>query len=260
MKIESVRVKEGIPVAPNTYVAKGLFLACCCLPEEDIDICLPDTELIRIPAIVSQINKLSDDVLELKIKPNEPFKYRPGQYVTLWRDEHTGRSYSLASLPATDDTLNFHIKRVPNGVFSSWAHQQLRSGDTLFVQGPSGDCFYTQGKPEQNLLLVGTGTGLAPLYGIIRDALANGHKGSIHLFHGALDMSGLYLQDQLSTLAQQHDELVYHPCVLKSGHDMPENVVEGDISKIVAEIIPEPTSWKTFLCGDQTHAVGLVNR
>lgn len=238
----------------DSHKARGFFLACSCQPEEDIDICLPDTGQTRIPACVSQINKLSNDVVELKIITAETFAYHAGQYVTLWRDEYLGRSYSLASLPYQDETLTFHIKLVPDGMFSGWAHKELRVGDIIFVQGPIGDCFYTREKPEQNLLLIGTGTGLAPLLGIMRDALNSGHTGEIHLFHGALTLSGLYLHADISMLEGACGNLSYYPCVLNAEANMPDNVIDGDISRIISESIHNPSGWKTFLCGDQ----GLV--
>jgi len=235
----------------DSHRAKGFFLACSCLPEEDINICLPDANQIRVSATVSQIESLSDDVMELKIKTSEPYNYHAGQFVTLWRDEHSGRCYSLASLPQSDDTLHFHIKLIPNGVISSWVHDELQVGDIITIQGPAGDCFYTPGNAEQKLLLVGTGTGLAPLYGIVCDALNSGHTGGIHLFHGALKPQGLYLHDKLNALAQQYNNLHYHPCVLHGEDNMPDNITAGDISKIVLETVPQPAGWKAFLCGDQ---------
>lgn len=240
----------------DSHKAKGFFLACSCEPEEDLDIQLADTQQLRIPATVSEVNKLSDDVIELKIKTTEPYEYSAGQYVTLWRDDHLGRSYSLASLPEKDEYLIFHIKLIPAGQFSGWVHNDLKAGDILYVQGPSGDSFYTSGKPEQHLLLVGTGTGLAPLYGIIHDALQQGHRGEIHLFHGALNPAGLYLTEELSILEQKHHNLKYHPCVLNAEANMASTITEGDITQITLQTVPKPNGWKTFLCGDEA----LVNK
>lgn len=240
----------------DSHKSKGFFLACSCEPKEDIDIQLPDAEQLRISATVSEINKLSDDVLELKIKTTEPYQYHSGQYVTLWKDEDLGRSYSLASLPENGGDLIFHIRLIPNGKFSGWVYNDLQVGDTLFIQGPAGDCFYTSGKPEQNLLLIGTGTGLAPLYGIINDALQQGHVGEIHLFHGALNPSGLYLSEELTKLAQQHPNVQYHPCVMTAEDNMPSNITEGDISKIALEAVQKTSGWKSFLCGDEN----IVNK
>ena len=235
----------------DSHKAKGFFLACSCKPEEDIDIQLPDTEQLKVKATVTQLNKLSADVIELTIQTAEAVEYRTGQYVTLWRDDLLARSYSLASLPNDDKTLSFHIKHIPDGKFSSWVHHELQPGDELFVQGPAGDCFYTSGNPEQSLLLVGTGTGLAPLYGIVNDAIQQGHSGEIHLIHGALNPSGLYLMDDLSELELKYENIKYHPCVLNDEENMASKIIEEDISRVMSRVAPKPTGWKTFLCGDE---------
>ena len=235
----------------DSQKAKGFFLACSCEPKENIDIQLINSEQLRVAATVSEINKLSADVIELKIKTTEPYEYNAGQYVTLWKNDNLGRSYSLANLPEEDGNLTFHIRLITDGKFSGWVHNELQVTDTLFVQGPAGDCFYTSGKPEQNLLLIGTGTGLAPLYGIIHDALQQGHTGEIHLFHGALNPTGLYLTEELSQLAHKHSNVNYHPCVVNTENSGPTNIIEGDITKIALEVIPTPSSWKSFLCGNE---------
>ena len=240
----------------DSYKAKGYFLACSCKPEEDIDVCLPDTEQLRVEASVSQLNMLADDVVELKLKTSRPFEYFSGQYVTLWRDKRLGRSYSLASLPGVDEDLIFHIKLIPGGAFSSWVHNELNIGDTVFIQGPAGDCFYTQGNIDKNILLIGTGTGLAPLYGIVRDAIQSNHQGEIHLFHGGLNPSGLYLHEQLESLSREHANFYYHPCVLKADSLTSKNIIEGDIANVALQSIPDMKDWKAYLCGDPE----LVNK
>ena len=235
----------------DSQKAQGFFLACSCVPKEDIEIQLIDTEQLKVAATVYEINKLSTDVIELKIKTTEPYKYNAGQFVTLWKNEHLARSYSIASLQETNNDLTFHIRLFTDGKFSGWVHNELKVGDKLQVQGPVGNCFYTSGQPEQNLLLIGTGTGLAPLHGIIHDALQQRHTGEIHLFHGALNISGLYLTDELTQLAEQHNNLTYHPCVIDAKESTLTNIIEGDIGEIALKTVPKPKGWKYFLCGNE---------
>ena len=89
----------------------------------------------------------------------------------------------------------------------------LREGDTIEVAGPFGNCFYTSGSADASLLLIGTGSGLAPLYGIVTDALYHGHTGPIRLYHGSWKPEGLYLVDRLRQLSAEHPNFVYVPCV-----------------------------------------------
>ncbi len=234
----------------DTHKAKNFFLACSCVPQDDMEVCLPDVEKLKFAATVTEKNKLSDNVIELKLKTDEPLKYYAGQFVTLWRDDVLGRNYSLASLPHVDDELIFHIRLIENGQFTGWVADELKVGDRLHVQEPVGDCFYTQGNPEQSIQLIGTGTGLAPLFGILRDALQSGHTGEIHLFHGGLDASGLYLHDMLTHLAEHNSNFYYHPCVVHANEGMASNIIEADLLEIVSQTVSSPAGWKSYLCGD----------
>jgi NAD(P)H-flavin reductase len=97
-------------------------------------------------------------------------------------------------------------------------------------------------------VLAGTGTGLAPLYGIAKQALAQGHKGEIQLFHGALDEADLYLVRELQSLAADHSNFRYVPCVLRGETD--RFYVKGNIQDIVMSAVPDDKiRTRLFLCG-----------
>ncbi|MDP1166043.1 hypothetical protein Q6281_31615, partial [Klebsiella pneumoniae] len=66
---------------------------------------------------------------------------------------------------------------------------------------------------ERPLILIGTGSGIAPLHGILRDALRQGHTGPIHIYHGTRQPEDLYLDQSLHDLASRHDNVHYYPCV-----------------------------------------------
>ena len=194
-----------------TLVEQGYFLSCVCRPESDL--ALEPAGGLEVAGRIAALERLTETVLRAHVETEAPLEYRAGQYITLRRADGLARSYSLASLPA-DGTLELHVRRAPNGKMSGWLFDEARADDPVSVRGPAGDCFYTSGKPEQPLLLAGTGTGLAPLVGICRDALVQGHTGPIRLFHGAVRPAGLYLQDELSALMREHSNVVYTPVVL----------------------------------------------
>lgn len=233
----------------ETLKAEGWFLACRCEPTSELSIDLEASSSPLLSAKVVDKQRLSPCVLGLWLETEEPFSYRPGQYLTLWRDASTARSYSLASLPE-EGRLELHIARIDGGVLSPWLHDELQIGDRLEIQGPRGDCFYLPGDDEQPLLLVGTGTGLAPLYGIVRDALRQGHRGPIHLFHGARTSEFLYYRDKLTALASQVDNLHYHPSLVDTSGQAPTPAVEtGPIDQILKRHLPVLEGWRVFLSG-----------
>jgi len=123
------------------------------------------------------------------------------------------------------------------------------------LRGAFGDCFYTPGDAEAPLLLAGTGTGLAPLYGIIREAIAHGHSGAIRVFHGALAEDGLYLREELRALAASHG-VDYKPCVLNNGEAGHPELTVGSLDAIVVGQTLDMKTTKAYLCGDP----GLVGK
>ncbi len=232
-----------------TLVAQNCFLACVCHPEQDLEVALPLRNQGRIGAHVSSVEYLNADILGIKIKAPQPFAYRAGQYINLYKDETTARCYSLASVPAIDNELSLHIRKVPGGLMSGWIFENLKAGDAITISEASGDCFYVPDDRRQNILLIGTGSGLAPLYGIIRDALLQGHTGQIKLYHGSYSAAGLYLVEELARLAQNHPNFVYVPCI--SEDEAPEGYAQGMVLDVALRENEHLAGWRVFLCGNR---------
>ena len=125
--------------------------------------------------------------------------------------------------------------------------KKLKVGDMLAVSETKGHCFYIPDRKEQGLLLVGTGTGLAPLAGILTDALSHGHSGPIQLFHGSSEKEDLYRVDEMHQLSEQYQNFFYTPCV--SGGDAPEGFKLGRANAVALSEISDLKGWRVFLCG-----------
>ncbi len=165
----------------------------------------------------------------------------------LQRKDGLTRSYSIANIPQLSNTLEFHIRRLDNGRFSAWLHDEINVGDAIAVSEPRGHCFYLPERHDQGILLVGTGTGLAPLAGILTDALAHGHTGPIHLFHGSREVEDLYRITEMQTLAEQHPNFHYTPCL--SGKHVPAGFMAGRANEIALSHITHLKDWRVFICG-----------
>lgn len=247
-----MRVAKGsVPARAQTglkdsWKTQGYFLSCVCLPDSDLSITSVGEEA-KLGATLTALEPLSRDVLQVRLRCDGPIGFRAGQYVTIVREGGLARSYSVASLPEEGE-LELHVRRITGGKMSGWFHDEARLGDRVSVLGPSGECFYVPGKEEQPLLLVGTGTGLAPLYGILRDALQHGHRGPIHLFHGALHAGGLYLVEELRRLVDRHSHVQYTPAVLNGSES--EDMAVGSIDQIVLKRFPKLSGWRGYVCGD----------
>ena len=231
-----------------TLAAQNYFMACSCYPDTDIEVVLPEAGLGKLAAKVASVEYLGADILGIRLNPASPLEYKAGQFVSLFKDEATARCYSLASVPAQDEALFLNVRRVPNGLVSNWLFENLKAGDEIAISAASGDCFYVPGKTEQHIMLIATGTGLAPLYGIVRDALLNGHQGKLSLYHGSYDTNGFYLVDELKKLAETHDNFSYVPCV--SDGVAPAGYAQGIVLDVALAENPDLTGWRIFLCGN----------
>lgn len=223
----------------EAWKERRYFLACMCKPASDLT-ARPVGADAQISANIAALEPLSANVMRVRVACTDPFDFRAGQYITLMREDGLARSYSIASLP-DDGHLDLHIRCLPNGRMSEWIHTHARPGDNVRVLGPSGDCFYIPKAPEQPLLLAGTGTGLAPLYGVLRDAVRHHHSGPIHLFHGAINESGLYLRDELARIASTYSNVDYIPTLLER---------DGPLDQVILNRFPKFAGWRAYLCGD----------
>lgn len=231
----------------DTLKVQNYFLACICRPEEDLTLGQAD-ESPLYHAQVTSLERLRPHILRIRMAKPEGFTYQAGQFINLRHPrEDLTRSYSLASLPE-EEFLELHIKRIPNGRMSEWLFNDLACGDVLSFFGPAGDCFYVPIELEKPMLLVGTGTGLAPLYGIARQALQVGHRGDIYFYHASVDRNGLYLIDELNTLAARYSRFHYLPCVLQG--NPPDGGMQGDIRDIPFAAHPSMQAFRIYLCGD----------
>jgi NAD(P)H-flavin reductase/ferredoxin len=232
-----------------SFRERGDFLACQAVPEGDLEVAKAEDAYVRVGARVESIMPLSPTVLDVRLKPDGEFPCRAGQFLNLIRPEdNLTRSYSIAAIDV-DGILSLHVRIMPEGRMSRWLADVARPGTRAEILGPDGECHYVPGHPGQELILAGTGTGLAPLFGILHDALRHGHAGPIRIFHGALTPAGLYHVETLRTIAGQYENVSYYPCVLNGdGADASHEI--GPLDSTIARIVSEAKGHRAFLCGD----------
>lgn len=228
--------------------AQGYFLPCVCVPSSTLEVTRGGLEFLQTVGRIASISRLNETVVKVEVACDDALDYQPGQFLNFLRPDGLVRSYSIASVPKLDMHLAFHVALVPDGRMSGWIHNEASPGDELTLLGPQGECFYVEGQPDQPMFLLGTGTGLAPLYGIVRDAIAKGHSGPIHLFQGSPVRRGLYLVEELRALERQYEQFYYHPCVLEGGGN--NGVHVGPIDAYSLERFPDLSGWRVFLSGN----------
>lgn len=116
-----------------------------------------------------------------------------------------------------------------------------------------GDSCYKAEYKNDSLILIGAGTGLGPVYGIVKEALFQGHKGRIYLYHGVKNIADLYYHNALSHLMLAHKNVAYFACV--------DNVHEGKLrSKRIKTGDPFDVAMSRHQLGNQTTSSGYSQR
>jgi CDP-4-dehydro-6-deoxyglucose reductase len=206
-----VRYPNGRPLGlSEAEVGEGFILLCQARAASDLcidtfEISTPDGALIkRLPGRIERTAPLSHDVMAvfLRLPPAEVFHFEAGQYVDVMLPGGRRRSFSIASPPHDSRLLELHIRRVDGGEFTEKLFATDAHNTLLSVEGPLGRFTYRHesGAP---MLLVGGGTGLAPLKSILRHVIENGLNREMTLYWGVRSERDLYAHEQLEELARR---------------------------------------------------------
>ena len=131
------------------------------------------------------------------------FRFVAGQHLTLRADiggEDVRRSYSICS-GVKDGTLRIAVKRNPGGVFSAWANDTLKAGDTLEVMPPMGH-FNVPLEPSSRRHYAGfaAGSGITPLLSIVKTTLETEPQSQFTLFYGNRASGTVMFKEELAAL------------------------------------------------------------
>lgn len=154
--------------------AKGWILSCVrtavtdvVLEVETLDgLALPPPR--TLPCRISGIERLAPDVLRilLRLPPGSALDHLPGQYIEAIGPGGIRRSYSLATGGCGGTPLELHVRAVEGGAMSDYWFHRARDNDLLRLKGPLGT-FVLRDVAGLDLILLATGTGIAPIKAIL---------------------------------------------------------------------------------------------
>ena len=172
---------------------------------------------IRLPMIhfhslrVRKVEKETDDCvsIEFDIPPElrETFRFTQGQNLTLkklFNGEEVRRNYSIFTSPF-ENKLKVAVKKAEGGLFSTWANEELKAGDSLEVLPPTGK-FYTELDPSQkkNYVAFAAGSGITPILSIIKTTLASEPRSEFTLVYGNRTKNSIIFKEELEALKDKY--------------------------------------------------------
>jgi len=247
---------------PEFEEAEGWTLLCRAHAYSDLEVELVnyDEEAMHggtpprtVQTSVTAVAPLTHDIrlLRLKVDDDEPFSYRPGQYVDIripdHEDEH--RSFSMANTTSAPDELEFMIKLYPDGRFSGLLQEdRLKPGDALEVTGPYG-VFTLRSSSPRRLLFIGGGAGMAPILCLLRSMAEAGVERPATFYYGARSTTDLFHVEELEELGRELHDFSFVPALSEAAADDDWSGETGLITEVVERLEDDVTDVDAYLCG-----------
>jgi phenol/toluene 2-monooxygenase (NADH) P5/A5 len=197
---------------------------------------------------VAVLEDIARDTRRLVLDLDHPMSFNAGQYVRVAVPGGSEtRSYSMANPPHEPNRLELQIKRAPNGLATDgWIFSTLAVGDQIQLSGPYGR-FFLRERISKPAILLGGGTGLAPLMSMIRHVLESGRDQRLILFHGGRGKADLYDVERLRAWAAEHpDRFTYRPCVSEGDW---EEAAAGHVPDVLSAEMPSCSGHVAYVCG-----------
>lgn len=208
---------------------------------------------------IVQRQDFSDDLWSIRLRPEEPFSFRPGQYATLGVElsgKVLERPYSIVSAPEEPD-LEFFIEKIPGGALTPHLHP-LGEGSTLLMRRRPKGVFLKSGLDSTRIhLFVATVTGIAPFASMLRhlllaeDLVAPPKK--IMLLQGASFSSEFGYSQEMLALAADKGWFEYVPTISRPWGDPGWNGETGRAEDVLRKYADRagvgPGQGMVYLCG-----------
>ncbi len=159
---------------------------------------------LKVSSIIKETADCVSVCFEVPPDLKEIFRYKEGQNITLKKlinGEDIRRSYSLCTAPH-EDKLKVAIKKVKSGVFSTYANEHLQVGDTVDVMPATGR--FTSKNAEGNYLAIAAGSGITPIFSIIKHILKTQTHSSFTLIYGNQSKASIIFFEEIEGLKNKY--------------------------------------------------------
>ncbi len=243
-------------------LGNNMRLSCQVSVQSDLSIRIPREYLSirRYRGRLLSKNMLTHDIVELRIELLQPssIEFTSGQYAQIESHAYAGhepvmRAFSISSLPSDNRHVEFMIRRVPGGICTTWVFDHLQEGQEVRLSGPFGG-FHLRptGAP---ILFIAGGSGMAPVWSMLRHMKATGSRRNTRYFFGALTQRDLFLVDSLRQLEKEMHDFTFIPALSNEPGDSGWTGERGFITDVVGRHVPDASRHEAYLCGSP----GMIN-
>ena len=215
---------------------------------------MPEFHSLKVKEIVKETNDTVSVSFQVPEDLKEAYAFTPGQYLTLKltiNNEEQRRSYSICSSSAEDITVA--VKRVENGLVSSYLNEVLKENDEMEVMTPEGNfTLETDQAKKRKFVGFAAGSGITPIMSMIKELRMDETETVFTLFYSNKMESDVIFKHQLDKLAGYNLKINY----IYTRQKLNNPLLEGRIDKSKAtELIKADLSCLNadafYLCGPE---------
>jgi ring-1,2-phenylacetyl-CoA epoxidase subunit PaaE len=223
--------------------------------------------LLKVSKVVKDTKDAVAISFDIPEELKDEFKYKQGQFLSLQLNidgNNIRREYSVCSSPYLDEPITIASKKVPDGYASKFLYNNIHEGDTVEVFPPQGK-FFTELDPnnEKFYFLIGGGSGITPLFSIIKSILKVEPKSKVILYYGNNEEEDIIFYEPLKKLATD-DPSSFKNIFTLNKHNEAWNGFSGfinkdDLLKIIEEnVYVDKERVEYFICGPEEMMVNTT--
>jgi ring-1,2-phenylacetyl-CoA epoxidase subunit PaaE len=177
------------------------------------------------------------------------------------KEETLYRTFSISSIPNTDNYLTLTIKKIKGGKVTNYLAKNLKVGDNLEVTAPSGQ-FSINPEPahQKHYVMIAGGSGITPIYSMIGAILKLEPKSRITLLYANRTSTSIIFKEKLEEWTKEFPAQLDVKHFLSEEED-PENAIKGFITRIsLEEMVNQYGNSKLdyYLCGPEIMTNNLM--
>jgi Na+-transporting NADH:ubiquinone oxidoreductase subunit F len=257
------------PYLTEKEQAENVRLSCQVKVRNDLEIELP-AELFLIKEFKVKVERIVDLTPFIKsvilgiLEPEEGISFKPGQYIQLevpkykLSKEPEYRAYSISSSSKEIHSVELYIGLEEKGVVSTYVHEYLKEGEELILRGPFGDFYYRDS--ERDILMIATGTGLAPLFSILRFIRSEQIQRKTTLFFGTRMQEDLYCVEELSEMENELPAFTFIPTLSRAAEDTQWEGKKGRVTDLIEDLIQKGANCDVYICGNPDMVDSCMDR
>lgn len=210
--------------------------------------------------LVKEVRRETEDcvsvLLEVPQNLHEKFAYQPGQHITLRtfiNNQEVRRSYSLCSSPLHKE-WRIAVKKVDGGIFSQFANNDLKPGDTIELMPPMGHFILPDTGEAKHYVCFAAGSGITPVLSIIKTGLVQQPNSSFTLIYGNRTRQSIIFKEEIEALKNKFMSRFQLIHILSREHtEAPLNEGRIDVSKCdrIFNSVASINADAFFICGPE---------